>query len=72
VQTKYGGTGLNHTVQRVLYESTLIQIFRDLYLVFERNFALGYLTTRHADPDMTLTFQSVLRYLEQTAPHGVK
>lgn len=72
LQTKYGGTGVNHTVQRIIDESTLIQIFRDLHLTFERNLALGHLTTRHTDPDMTLTFRALLRYLERTQPHEIK
>lgn len=60
---------MNHTEKRIIDESTLIQVFRDLHLTFERNLALGHLTTRHADPSMTSTFQALLRYYKQSKPH---
>ncbi|KAI0683401.1 hypothetical protein BC835DRAFT_1224216, partial [Cytidiella melzeri] len=65
------GTGVNHNEQRIIDESLLIQVFRDLHLTFERNLALGHLTTRHAEPDMTLTFEAVLQYLQEAKPHEV-
>ncbi|KAI0684930.1 hypothetical protein BC835DRAFT_1421798 [Cytidiella melzeri] len=70
-ETKYGGVGVNYTEKRIIDESVLIQVFRDLHLTFERNLALGHLTTRHAEPDMTLTFEAVLRYLQDVKAHEI-
>ncbi|KAI0701802.1 hypothetical protein BC835DRAFT_1217000, partial [Cytidiella melzeri] len=68
-RAKHGGTGLNHTEQHIIDKSLLIQIFCNLHLTFERNLALGHLMTRHAEPDMTQTFEAVLRYLKEAKPH---
>ncbi|KAI0698468.1 hypothetical protein BC835DRAFT_1304794 [Cytidiella melzeri] len=68
-KTKYGGTGVNYTEQRIINESVLIQIYRDLHLTFERNLALGHLTTKHAEPDMTRTFEVMMENLKKTRPH---
>ena len=50
----------------------MIQVFRDVHLTFERNLALSHLTSRHADPDMTLTFSTLLKSLEKSKPHEIK
>ncbi|KAI0685844.1 hypothetical protein BC835DRAFT_1408708 [Cytidiella melzeri] len=70
-KTKYGGVGVNYTERRIIDKSVLIQVFCDLHLTFQRNLALGHLTTRHAEPDMTLTFDALLRYLQDTKPHEI-
>ncbi|KAI0695888.1 hypothetical protein BC835DRAFT_1414574 [Cytidiella melzeri] len=70
-KTKYGGTGVNYTEQRIIDESVLIQIYRDLHLTFERNLALGHLTTKHAEPDMTQTFEAVMQHLQKARPHEI-
>ncbi|KAI0689730.1 hypothetical protein BC835DRAFT_1248881, partial [Cytidiella melzeri] len=63
--------GVNYTEKQINDKSVLIQVFRNLHLTFERNLALGHLTTRHAEPDMTLTFEALLRYLQAEKAHKI-
>ncbi|KAI0694064.1 hypothetical protein BC835DRAFT_1415571 [Cytidiella melzeri] len=70
-KTKYGSTGVNYTEQRIIDDSVLIQIYRDLHLTFKRNPTLGHLTTKHAEPDMTQTFEAVMQHLQKAQPHEI-
>ncbi|KAI0700080.1 hypothetical protein BC835DRAFT_1404972 [Cytidiella melzeri] len=70
-KAKYGGTGVNYTEQHIINKSVLIQIYRDLHLTFERNLVLGNLTTKHAEPNMTQTFEAMMENLKKTRPHKI-
>ncbi|KAJ3522613.1 hypothetical protein NM688_g8849 [Phlebia brevispora] len=59
----YGGSSSNYTVKRIIKESILIQLFRDISEMFEENLQLTHLTAKHGDADMTATFREVLEYL---------
>ncbi|PSR71524.1 hypothetical protein PHLCEN_2v12607 [Hermanssonia centrifuga] len=65
----YGGGGSNHTVERIIKESMLKQIFRDIHLTFKKNLVLTHLTTRHCQPDMTSTYEAILKHLKATKAH---
>ncbi|PSR77789.1 hypothetical protein PHLCEN_2v7712, partial [Hermanssonia centrifuga] len=65
----YGGEGSNRTVVRIIKESILIQIFRDVHLTFEKNLVLSHLTTQHSAPDMTKTLTALLQHLAQERTH---
>lgn len=69
LQFVHGGEGSNYTEDHIIAESTLIQVFRDIHLTFEKNLVLSHLTTRHGDPDMTSTFSALLAKLKETKPH---
>ena len=65
----FGGEGSNHTLAQIIKESPLIQIFRDIHLLFEKHLFLNHLTKRHGEPDMTLTYDEVLKHLAEEKAH---
>ena len=65
----YGGEGSNYTKARILLESPLVLVFRSSHANFERNFHLSGLTSKHADKDMTKTYEDVLKYMRTVKPN---
>ncbi|KAG2140004.1 hypothetical protein BD769DRAFT_1350324, partial [Suillus cothurnatus] len=65
----HGGKGPNHTIDHIILESPLVQVYRNLQWVFEENFLHSHLTTQHTNVDMTQTFNELCRYIEQHSPH---
>ncbi|KAG1796230.1 uncharacterized protein HD556DRAFT_1431369 [Suillus plorans] len=65
----HGGKGPNRTIDRIILESPLVQVYRNLQRVFEENFLHLHLTTRHTIVDMTRTFNELCRYIAQHSPH---
>ncbi|KAJ7486605.1 hypothetical protein FB451DRAFT_955982, partial [Mycena latifolia] len=51
--------GSNYREERVIEESTLIQVYRQCCRNIERSFALTALTSLHAPPDMEKTYQKM-------------
>jgi len=68
-QVKNGGKGSNQTMERILLESTLVQIYRSTQATIQKNFLHTHLTTQHADPDMTKTFANLASKLAVHSPH---
>ncbi|KAH9847338.1 hypothetical protein C2E23DRAFT_712394, partial [Lenzites betulinus] len=56
----YGGEGSNYTKERILLESVLVLIYRNVHKTMERNFALPGITIAHGQPNMQATFKAVL------------
>ncbi len=56
----YGGHGANNT-DRVIKESVLIQLFRDIINIIEKQFGINPKLTRHGEPDMTATCEELNR-----------
>ena len=52
----YGGSGSNHTVDRIIKESILIQLYRDCKHVVEEQFLVSPKTMRHGRPDFAKSF----------------
>ena len=65
----YGGEGSNKTIQKIIEESTLIQIFRDIHISFEKNLALTHLSKEHGDTDMASTFADLLAHIMMEKTH---
>ncbi|KAJ3555015.1 hypothetical protein NP233_g12305 [Leucocoprinus birnbaumii] len=61
----FGGSGSNHTVDRMVEASPLIEVYKDVRAQFESMFCLDHRTTRHSPPKMKLTFAKLARYMEQ-------
>ncbi|KAM6504002.1 hypothetical protein JOM56_000945 [Amanita muscaria] len=51
----YGGTGSNRTIEHIMQESPLIELYRDCHLTVENGFHLEHCTIRHTHPDVTKT-----------------
>ncbi|KAF8152226.1 hypothetical protein B0H34DRAFT_821015, partial [Crassisporium funariophilum] len=60
---EHGGGSSNNTVDRIIKESPLVQIYRNIRVAVDKNFALTHLTTAHSDPDMTKTFNELQKHL---------
>ena len=51
----HGGSGSNYTVNRILNESVLVELYRDCKKAIEQQFLLTPKTMRHGEPDLTET-----------------
>ncbi|KAI5997476.1 hypothetical protein EDD15DRAFT_2410723 [Pisolithus albus] len=67
-----GGKFSNHTIPRVLLESPLVQVYRNLHGVFQKNFLHTHLSTKRQEADMTLTFAELCKYFEKYQPHKMQ
>lgn len=65
----FGGSGSNYTIDRVIEESILIDIYRHCHVIVENGFYLVNRTIRHAPPDMTKTLEALSRQYRQAQPH---
>lgn len=57
----YGGKSSNYTIERIIKESTLIQLYRDCKKVVEDQFLITPKTMRHGEPDFTETYRVMSR-----------
>ncbi|KAI5980763.1 hypothetical protein EDD15DRAFT_2381285 [Pisolithus albus] len=68
-KVKYGGKGVNRTVERILLESPLVQTYRMAQSVVQKSFLHTHLSAKHADPNMAKTFNVLLTRLMNCSPH---
>lgn len=72
VQVINGGKGSNHTIERIILESPLVQVYRNLHSTFEKNFMHAHLTSRHAEADMAKTFREAAKHMVEHSPNVVR
>ncbi|KAH9917708.1 uncharacterized protein B0H18DRAFT_938256 [Fomitopsis serialis] len=65
----YGGDGSNFTKDRVITESPNVLVYRSCARNAERNFYLCGLSSAHGKKDMTVTYNALLKDMDETAPH---
>lgn len=65
LQRIYGGQFSNHTKDRILEESPLIELYKNTRIQVENIFHLDHRTTRHSTPDMSTTFKMLTKYMEK-------
>ncbi|KIJ09813.1 hypothetical protein PAXINDRAFT_17114 [Paxillus involutus ATCC 200175] len=70
-KVKNGGKGSNRTVERILLESPLVQVYRNIQGMIQKNFDHSHLTTKHGDPNMKKTFDKLLEKFALNSPHVV-
>ncbi|KAG1889561.1 hypothetical protein F4604DRAFT_1529582, partial [Suillus subluteus] len=63
-----GGKVSNHTVSRIIMESPLIQVYWNLHTMFQNNFLHTHQTMKHAEANMSKTFQILCGHV---AKHSV-
>ncbi len=68
-QVVYGGDGSNYTVEHILKDSPLVQVYRDIKLSMGENLFTMKLSSAHSYPDMTKTYKKITTYLSQMAAH---
>lgn len=56
-------------MERILLESPLVQTYRMSQSVVQKNFLHTHLSVKHADPNMTKTFNVLLTRLTNHSPH---
>ncbi|KAF6764719.1 hypothetical protein DFP72DRAFT_799269, partial [Ephemerocybe angulata] len=61
----YSGKYSNHTKDRMIAQSPLIEIFKHVRIQFEEMFCLEHKTSRHSPPKMQKTFAILLRYMTE-------
>lgn len=72
IKVKNGGQGSNRTVARIILESPLVEIYRKAHSVIEENFIAADHTSSHSDPNMTKTFESLLKKMRASNPYLLK
>lgn len=55
----YGGSSSNYTIERIIKESSLIQLYRNCKIIVEEQFQLRPKTMRHGKPDFTATYDAL-------------
>ncbi|KAI6134580.1 hypothetical protein EDD17DRAFT_1783097 [Pisolithus thermaeus] len=55
-KVKNGGKNSNRSVERIILESPLVQVYRNLQGLVQQSFGHTHLTTNHAAPNMRKTF----------------
>ena len=68
-QVIYAGTGPNRTIEHIIQESPLIELYRDCHVTVENGFYLEHRTIGHTHPDMTKTLRKLRTEIERNAPH---
>ncbi|KIK79486.1 hypothetical protein PAXRUDRAFT_161206 [Paxillus rubicundulus Ve08.2h10] len=59
-KVKNGGKGLNCTVEWILLESPLVQVYCNIQGMIQKNFDHSHLTMKHSDLNMKKTFNKLL------------
>jgi hypothetical protein len=59
----FGGKYSNHQKARILKESPLIEVYKNVRIQLEQMFSLEHMTTRHSPPKMEKTFAKLAAYM---------
>ncbi|KAF9222851.1 hypothetical protein BS17DRAFT_796314 [Gyrodon lividus] len=62
---------LNNLFTKILLESPLIQVYRNIQGTIQKNFDHTHLTRRHGDPNLKKMFDKLLERLMLSSPHVV-
>lgn len=70
IKRLFGGTGSNHTIDRMIEASPLIEVYKDVREQFEKMFCLSHRTSQHSPPNMKLTFEKLQKYMERNGTNN--
>ncbi|KAG6848383.1 hypothetical protein H0H93_000710 [Arthromyces matolae] len=65
----YGGKYSNHQKERIIEESPLIEVYKNIRIQLEKVFCLDHKTTRHSPPKMKVTFNKLGEYMVKNKSH---
>ncbi|KAG1850876.1 hypothetical protein F4604DRAFT_1592689, partial [Suillus subluteus] len=68
----FAGTGPNRTIEHIIKQSPLIEVYRNCHVTIENAFHLTHRTIRHAQPDMTKTIQRLASRIKEKHSHMFK
>ncbi|KIK80261.1 hypothetical protein PAXRUDRAFT_766405, partial [Paxillus rubicundulus Ve08.2h10] len=69
-QAKNGGKGSNHTVERIILKSPLVQMYRNIQTLIQKNFDHTHLSTKYRDADMAKSFKKLCSQLAAHLLHS--
>ncbi|KAI6022226.1 hypothetical protein PISMIDRAFT_79654, partial [Pisolithus microcarpus 441] len=70
-KVKNGGKNSNRSVERIILESPLVHVYRNLQGLVQRSFGHPHVTTNHAAPNMRKTFAKLQGRLALNSPHTI-
>ena len=70
-KVKNGRKGSNRLIEQIILKSPLVQVYRNVQGIIEKNFELTHHTTNHTPPNMKKTFAKLLKHLSLNSPHIV-
>ncbi|KAF9642785.1 hypothetical protein BDM02DRAFT_3105232 [Thelephora ganbajun] len=65
----HSGSYSNKTIENILKESPLVEMYRQLGKMIEGNFCMTKKTTKHQGPDMKRTFEEILLLMKTNGTH---
>ncbi|KAF8833272.1 hypothetical protein BDN67DRAFT_917331, partial [Paxillus ammoniavirescens] len=66
------GGGPNGSLDHIIKESPLIEVYQNIHVTIENSFHLQHQTIRHAQPDMTKTIQKLAIFIKDKHSHMKK
>ncbi|KAE9409896.1 hypothetical protein BT96DRAFT_953220 [Gymnopus androsaceus JB14] len=66
----YAGGSSNHTINHIIKESPLIELYRECHMAVEHGFHLVNQTVWHAPPNMKLIFRLLGKKFTKNTPHA--
>jgi len=67
-----GGKFSNHTINRIILESPLVQVYCNLHENFQKHFSHTHLSSRKNKANMVKTFMELCAHFEKYRPHKVQ
>ncbi|KAI6126585.1 hypothetical protein F5141DRAFT_982122, partial [Pisolithus sp. B1] len=71
MKVKNRGKGSNQSVEKIVLESPLVQVYQNLQALVQQDFSHTHLTTSHMPPDTRKTFTKVQEQLALNSLHKV-
>ena len=65
LKSSQGGEGSNYQKERIIKESPLIEVYKNIRIQLQDTFQLSNHTSRHSLPDMTQTFAVLEQYMHE-------
>ncbi|KAG2125101.1 hypothetical protein DEU56DRAFT_744063, partial [Suillus clintonianus] len=62
----FAGTGPNRTIDHIIKQSPLIEVFRNCHVIMENAFYLKNRTIQHTHPNMAATIEKLRSYIQST------
>ena len=69
LQVTHAGKYSNRSIDHILNESPLIEVYRHLHETFEGSFCISKKTTSNKGPNMTKTYTELLKVMERNNTH---
>ncbi|KAG1785763.1 uncharacterized protein HD556DRAFT_1249371, partial [Suillus plorans] len=67
----FAGTGPNRTIDHIIKQSPLIEVFRNCHVIMENAFYLKNRTIRHTHPDMAATIEKLRSHIQSTSSYMI-